>query len=466
LAAGPVKALRGARCMLQIAGFGLYSRHLPQPASEMARLLTETPSILIDNVTDWLMGEALGEPGIERLVEGTVARVDAAGIPIQRFHISFNMLHPLYSGLSLTWRRGQKVEVTHLVQTGNSDNPAWRNSPLFHMIEHRIMSLRRRLVGPEAMFDFPILEELRAEGATDYFAFLIPFGEAEDDGLVGSWTTDRKRGFFDADLRALHRIQRRLAVACRMIIRGQVAKNVVATYLGRGAGERVLAGQIKRGDGETIPAVIWYSDLRGSTAMAERLDREAYTAVLNEYFECIGGAVLEAGGEILDFIGDAVLAIFPIDPEKANPGDACAIALGAAKKAQSRIDRANEEHASNGMPTLSFGLALHIGDMMFGNIGTRERLSFSVIGPSVNQVARLEALTKVVGRQIVASKPFAQTCLGAWESLGKHQVQGIANPVEVFAPRRAAPAKPARQKAAPARRVAQRRSRRPVAKAR
>src|SRR6185503_12896984 len=250
----------------------------------MARLTAaDHPNILIDNVTDWLMGEALSEPDIEQLVEGTVARVDAAGIPIQRFHISFNLLHPLYAGMSLTWRRGEKLEVAQLERTMDSTNPEWVKSPLNHMIQRRILSLRRRLVGPEAVLDFPVLEELRAGGATDYFAFLIPFGSGENDGLVGSWVTDRKRGFFDADLRALHRIQRRLAVACRMIIRGKVAENVVDTYLGRSAGERVLAGQIRRGDGETIPAVIWYSDLRGSTAMAERLDRAAYTEILNCY---------------------------------------------------------------------------------------------------------------------------------------------------------------------------------------
>jgi adenylate cyclase len=285
------------------------------------------------------------------------------------------------------------------------------------------------------MLDFPVLEELRAGGATDYFAFLIPFGDAQNDGLVGSWVTDRKRGFFDADLRALHRIQRRLAVACRMIIRGKVAENVVDTYLGRSAGERVLAGQIRRGDGETIPAVIWYSDLRGSTAMAEKLSREAYTEVLNCYFGCVGGAILKAGGEILDFIGDAVIAIFPIEGDATRRGDACSRALGAAHDAQRRIDGTNADRAKHGMPQLSYGLALHVGDMMFGNIGTPERLSFSVIGPSVNQVARLEALTKEVGRPIVASRAFTDSCPANWESLGKHKVQGIAEPIEVFAPK-------------------------------
>jgi adenylate cyclase len=289
------------------------------------------------------------------------------------------------------------------------------------------------------MLDFPILKELQAEGATDYFAFAIPFSSVQNDGLVGSWVTDRKRGFFDADLRALHRIQRRLAVACRMTIRGQVAENVVETYLGRGAGERVLAGQIRRGDGETIPAVIWYSDLRGSTAMAEKLSREGYTEVLNCYFECVGGAIMAAGGEILDFIGDAVLAIFPIDGKDSRRSDACARALAAAHDAQRRLDKTNAARATRAMPQLAFGLGLHVGDMMFGNIGTPQRLSFSVIGPSVNQVARLEALTKEVGRPIVASRAFVDSCPGGgWDSMGKHKVQGIAEPIEVLAPKRAA----------------------------
>ncbi len=413
----------------------------PQNADMARTPAAEHPNILIDSVTDWLMGEALGEPDVEQLVEGTVARVDAAGIPILRFHISFNVLHPLYSGLSLTWRRGGKVQVTHLERTVDNDNPAWTASPLHHMIQRHLTSLRRHLAGPEAVLDFPILAELRADGATDYYAFLIPFGSGQNDGLVGSWVTDRKRGFLDADLRALHRVQRRLAVACRMLIRGKVAKNVVETYLGRSAGDRVLAGQIRRGDGETIPAVIWYSDLRGSTAMAERLSREAYTEVLNCYFECVGGAVLDAGGEILDFIGDAVLAIFPIDggsrADAARRTEACGRAFAAALEAHRRLDRTNAARVPRAMPQLAFGLGLHVGDVMFGNIGTPGRLSFSVIGPSVNQVARLESLTKELGRPIVASRAFVESCPGsAWDSLGKRKVEGIAAPIEVFAPKR------------------------------
>lgn len=395
----------------------------------------DSSSVLIDQITDWLMGEALGEPDIQALIEGTASRVEAAGIPVSRLSVAFTILHPLYRASSITWRRGAKLEVTQLIRSQEASTLAWQQSPLNHMIQRQLTSLRRRLAGPDALLDFPLLKELSDQGGTDYFAFAIPFGKTTHEGLVGSWVTDRKRGFLESDFRALTRIQRRLAVALRMTIRRQVAENVVVTYLGRGAGQRVLAGQIQRGDGETIPAVIWYSDLRGSTAMAERLDRDAYTTILNCYFGCIGGAVMEAGGEILDFIGDAVLAIYPID---GAPEATCKRVLGAAHDAQRRLDGTNLERASGGLPTLTYGLGLHLGEVMFGNIGTPDRLSFSAIGPSVNQVARLESLTKTVGRPIVASRAFMKACGGAWEALGRHAVQGIAEPIEVFAPGRAA----------------------------
>lgn len=400
----------------------------------------DSANVLVDQISDWLMAEALREPDIVSLVDGTAARVDAAGIPLQRFHISFNMLHPLYRGLAITWRRGAATAFEQLERTVTNENPDWLRSPLKHMLERRLPLLRRRLSGDAAMLDFPLLEDLRDQGATDYFAFLIAFNDAQDDGLIGSWSTDRPRGFLDGDLRALERIQTRLAVACRMIIRGQVAQNVVQTYLGKGAGRRVLSGQIRRGDGETIPAVIWYSDLRGSTAMAERLDRDSYTDILNCYFGCVGGAVMEAGGEILDFIGDAVLAIFPVDGK--SPREAAGRALAAAQDAQRRMDGTNAERAGKSLPQLAYGLGLHVGEVMFGNIGTPERLSFSVIGPSVNQVARLESLTKRVGRPVVASRDFVEACAGAWHSLGHHEVAGIAKPIEVFAPGDTARPKP------------------------
>ncbi len=397
----------------------------------------EFSSVLIDQVIDWLMESALRHTPIDALVEGAAMRVDAAGIPLLRFHMSFNILHPLYEGLSLTWRRGAGLEVLELDRTTRPENTAWQQSPFQYLIERKLPSLRRRLAGAEAVFDFSVLKTLREAGGTDYLAFVVPWGTSRYDGLAGSWVTDRPSGFSDSDLWALARLQRSLAVAGRMSIRGQVAENVVATYLGRDAGTRVLRGQMRRGDGEALPAVIWYSDLRDSTEMAATLPAADFIAVLNAYFEATAGAVLKQGGEILNFIGDAVLAIFPIAAD-ADPAAVCGRALDAARDASQRLAAINDERAGGGRPPLAYGLALHRGDVVFGNIGTPERLAFSVIGPTVNAVARMEGLTKVVGRPLLVSAAFADALPLQWEPLGAHKVRGLAEPIAIFAPAQSA----------------------------
>jgi adenylate cyclase len=197
---------------------------------------------------------------------------------------------------------------------------------------------------------------------------------------------------------------------------------------------RVLAGQIQRGDGETIHAVIWYSDLRGSTPMADALPRDDYIRTLNDYFECAGGAVLAHDGEILAFIGDAVLAIFPVDETPEATTRACERALAACREAQSRLAAVNLRRREAGEDQLKFGLALHLGDVLFGNIGLPERVSFSVIGSTVNEVARLEALTKELGRQVLATGAFAGHTSIVWDNLGRHQLRGVGAPLEVLSP--------------------------------
>jgi adenylate cyclase len=423
----------------------------------MARI-PRAGAILVDRVSDWLMECALGRASLPELVQGTAVRVNAVGIPVSRFHISLSVLHPLYRGMALTWRRGEEL-ATDLhdavpifapsrgagvqINTFVNETTAWRESPFRHMIEHRLPHLRRRLSGPEALLDFPILTEFAAAGHTDYLAFAVPFGEASaavqqesggPDGIVGSWTTDRRTGFSEPELTALMRIEPLFAAACRMTVRGHVAENVVATYLGRNAGRRVLSGQIRRGDGETLAAVIWYSDLRGSTKLAETIARERYTSILNSYFECVGSPIVEAGGEILDFIGDAVLAIFPLAGSRSQQSQTAARALAAAQHAFARSAEANVGRRSEDLPELAFGLALHAGDVMFGNIGTPDRLSFSVIGSSVNEVARLEALTKKLGRPLLVSKAFADLLPIGWNDLGQHVVEGVRSPLDVFEP--------------------------------
>jgi adenylate cyclase len=389
---------------------------------------------LIDGVADWLMGQALAEADFETLFEGCCARLGAAGIPLWRAHVTFRILHPLYEAMGMTWLRGAGVEAVRYPYRLDGEFPAaFKANPFYHMIRTQLPLLRRRLAGPEALVDFPLLVELRSQGASDYFAYLISFGAGEEDGMIGSWATDRRGGFTEGQLGALQRVQQRLGVACKMWLRGEIAKSVVATYLGPDAGLRVLDGRIRRGDGETVHAAIWYSDLRDSTPMADRLPRDAFIQALNDYFECAGGAVLRHDGQILNFIGDAVLAIFPTG-KGVGARRACRRALAAGTDAQRALGSVNRRRAELGQDPLSFGLALHLGDVLLGNIGVPERISHSVIGATVNEVARLEALTKKLERPVVASESFAARAPGAWDDLGRHRLRGVKAPLRVFAP--------------------------------
>lgn len=394
------------------------------------------PSVLVDQVADWLMAQSLETPTMETLFEGCCERLYGAGMPLFRVHIAYRTLHPLISGVGLTWRRDKPVVVERFPHHDGPEPERWLRSPHYHLIEHRLPMMRRKLTGPEALIDFPILEEFQDEGGTDYLAFLAPFSETGNDGLISSWLTDRPSGFSDAEVQAIIRIQQRFAVACKIVTRGEIARNVMTTYLGPDAGLRVLDGQIRRGDGERIHAAVWFSDLRGSTAMAEDLAPEDYIATLNAFFDAVGGAVLAKHGEILGFIGDAVLAIFPIRKGQATTAKACQRALAAARLAAQRVERLNQERAESGQAPIAYGLGLHLGDVTFGNIGVDERLSFSVIGPTVNEVARLEGLTKKLKRPVIASELFRKAVSSGakWESLGEHRLAGVHRPLKVFAP--------------------------------
>ena len=402
-------------------------------AEQVSQAAVQAPS-LIDEVANWLMTQALEETDFESMYEGCCERLLAAGVPLWRGHIAFSVLHPLYSGMGMTWLRHRGVEFETYEHVEGQHPDRFMVSPLYHMIKSRIPFLRRHLTGSEALLDFPVLSEFRDMGATDYLGFLIPFGGGELDGMAGSWTTDRPSGFSDHDIQALLRLQQRLGVACKMRIKDQIARSVVTAYLGADAGLRVLSGQIRRGEGETIRAAIWYSDLRDSTQLADALSRDDYIQVLNDYFECAGGAVLAHGGDILNFIGDAVLAIFPIRKGQTTAKQACKQALAASRDAQRRLAATNVNRQGLGAKPLSFGLGLHVGEVRFGNIGVPERVAFSVIGPTVNEVARLEALTKKLGHPVLATESFARNVAVKWVRLGRHKLRGVGEPIEVCAP--------------------------------
>lgn len=400
----------------------------------------------IDALSDWLMEQALSEPELEQLIEGCNRRLHAAGIPVSRSIITSPILHPLYRSFTVLWTLEDGIETTyHVHDSVNRD--AWKASPLRYILQHRLPAFRRQLVGDNAVLDFPILEELAENGMTDYLCYLVPFGDdqkevlGEDEfgsGIIGSWCTDRPAGFSDADLRALNRVQQRLAVAVKMRVKDKIAISILETYLGQDAGRKVLNGQIKRGDGERIYSVIWYSDLRNSTKLADSMTGDKYIELLNRYFECTANAVLECHGEVLRFPGDAVLGIFPIN-ELTETSVACLNALKAATSAFKRLEILNHERTQAGETALDFGIGLHVGEVLFGNIGVPQRLEFSVIGPAMNETARIEALTKELDADILTSENFVQhlkdaqcKTIGECKLLGDYALQGIGKPMKVY----------------------------------
>ena len=411
----------------------------------MAGSAMQTDTALIDDVADWLMSRALEDSSVEAILQGCCTRLVAADIPVSRVALTYRTLHPLFRAIGLRWRRGGAVETDELLH-GTDTSVAFLRSPFHHLLNSGLGFLRRRLEGDRPTLDFPLLAELRdQERVTDYVAWAVPFGPPQAtpdarsaDGLLGSWSTDQPGGFTDAHLIALKRVQRRLAVACKVTIKNQITHNVLAAYLGPDAAERVYSGSISRGSGENIHAVIWFADLRDSTRLSTEMPVEAFLGLLNEFFECIAEPVLEKGGEVLRFIGDAVLAIFPM--RGAHSGKAancpihraaCETALAAALEAIRRAETLNARRAAQGKSALRFGIGLHVGDVMYGNIGVPSRVEFSVVGAAANHAAKIELLCKLLDVPLVVSQEFSRIAPGPWQSMGRHRLPGIDKPQRV-----------------------------------
>jgi adenylate cyclase len=389
---------------------------------------------LVERTADWLMAQALKDADLKDIVRGCCERLHGAGVPITRVQFTFTLLHPLYRASGYTWQRGHGLQVDAFRHPPGGIVPERvLKSPYFHLIKHGLDHLRRRLDTGGAV-EFPVFDELREMGLTDYLAFTNSFANEKGQGMAGSWATDQRGGFTDGEIEALLRIQDPLAVACKMATRSRLAQNVLSTYVGAEAGGRVLSGQIKRGDGETSRAAIVWGDLRNSTQMAEQLGRQAYIDNLNSFFDATAGAVADGGGEILSFIGDGFLSVFPCERNQKESAKACNLALAAALDATHRMVEANRQRVANNAAPLGYGLSLHIGNVMFGNVGLAERLAFSVFGSTVNEASRLETLTKKFATPIVASEEFTTYCGGEWEALGSESLRGVNAAMMVFRP--------------------------------
>jgi adenylate cyclase len=298
------------------------------------------------------------------------------------------------------------------------DRDAFRNSPMAHVSDSGL-ALRRKLADPNCPMDYPVLQDLREESVTDYLISPLHFTNGATH--FASWATQQAGGFTDANIATIESVVSPLTRVAEIRAAQRVARNLLATYIGAKAGERVLAGQIRRGSTEEIHAAIWLSDMRGFTRLADRLAPQALVDLLNRYFDCQVPAILERGGEVLKFMGDGLLAIFPFG-DGVKPSEVCEGALAAA--CQARANVADLCSAPN--EPVRFGLALHVGDVLYGNIGSGDRLDFTCIGPAVNLAARLEKLAGRLGRTIVASQAFANYCGDDLMPMGKFAVAGFA----------------------------------------
>ena len=376
------------------------------------------------------------------LFDGYCQRLVIHGTPLWRAHSAMETLHPQWSGYGMTWRRDLNAIAPEQYAQGSMAESEWLASPFQHLIDRARAqeenpSMRRRLCDGPDQRDFPVLVEFHAEGATDYIAYLFVFGGGGDrsqgTGVVYSFATDREGGFSDDDTTLVQATLPALSLAMKAHAGHVIASGLLGTYLGEDAGRRVHAGSVMRGSVDKLRAVLWYADIRGFTAVSDSAPGPVVVELLNDVFEILTASLRERGGQVLKFIGDAMLATFPF--EDADRAETCRRALDAAIEAMRNIDALNTTRAARGAPVAAVDLALHLGDVLYGNVGATDRLDFTVIGPAINEVARIEALCEPLGRSVLASAEFvaaAMDCSERLDSLGRHALRGVRQAKEIF----------------------------------
>jgi len=375
----------------------------------------------------WLVGDAPVREGMPTLFPAFCDQLVRAGLPIWRASLGLETLHPEASGFMLVWRDGTLTSEEPR-RAGVLTSEPYLRSPI-RVVDETNQPFRRRLA-QEGSGGFPVLEDLVAEDATDYAMLPLLFVDTSRTAVI-SFATKSPTGFSEEEMRALDEASRLLSPYAERALLRRIAIDLLAAYLGRAAGRRVYQGRVERGDVETLEAAIWFCDLRGFTALAEHLPRREVIALLNRWFDAVGGAVVAEGGEILKFMGDGFLAVFLVGGE---PDIVCDRAFAAAEAAVAASRSLDQEFAREGRAPLRFGLGLHLGEVEFGNVGTHDRLDFTAMGPAVNHASRLEALTKQLPTPVLASAAFAAHVSRPMRPLGRFALRGVAGEVEVYAP--------------------------------
>lgn len=362
-------------------------------------------------IAAWLIDEARKIERAQDAITELGTRLLAAGVPVARISLFLSTLHPEIMGAQFRWLAGQETEVMEAPFT-LPEEEEYQRSPVLQ-IQRSSLPIRRRLAGPDAVLDFPVLEEFRDQGATDYLALPLFFTDGQVH--VATFVSRAPGGFADGDIAVLEAIQAPLTRVVEVRALRRMAINLLDAYVGHEAGGRILSGRIRRGDVESIRAVLWLSDMRGFTALSDRLPPEDLIGLLNRFFDAQVPAIRAQGGEVLKFMGDGLLAVFRVGGE-ADAAAVCRRAVEAARAADAALGRAD----------IRFGLGLHLGDMLYGNIGGGGRLDFTCIGPAVNRVARLERLAGHLGRRIVCSGAFAAEVGDVMLPLGDFTLAGFS----------------------------------------
>jgi len=382
----------------------------------------------LQKITDWLIdgaGSAPNPPG--RVLAETCEHMVRAGLPLWRVGVFVRTLHPDIFGRSFVWRHGAEVVMTS-ANFDVRDSDEFRSSPL-SVLYSTEKEVRRRLSDSAAIDNSPFLADMRQEGVTDYIAFPLRF----TDGSIHSatWATKRPGGFTEGHIEGLRKVVPPLARVIEIMSWRRTASSLLDTYVGNRAGERILGGQIRRGHTDTMQAAIWLSDLRGFTALSDRLPAETVVDILNHYFDCQVSSIGTHGGEVLKFMGDGLLAVFPIDEYVGDVQQVCSSVLEAARESRARVEEM-QYPIGDVIERFRFGVALHVGRILYGNIGGGNRLDFTCIGPAINLAARLEKIAGRLSRTIVASAGFAGMSAGSWTDLGEFPIAGFSKAERVY----------------------------------
>lgn len=402
--------------------------------SAAGRQPSEAPDLSWSNspVASWLASHNGVSLGASALLGGLCDRLAASGLPIARVNMALDDHHPQIAVRGFKWIAGGGVEELAF-PLGEGSGKEYRRSPMAVIREGGVSGIRQRLDGPQTSGLYGVMLDLRAEGFTDYAAMPLNFSNGSVQFI--SWATKKKGGFTTGELKQLYDLLPLMCLRFELDHSRLVTETLLNTYHGKRAAERILGGTIRRNQGERIASILVYSDLRGFTAMADRHPAETVTRVLGDYYEAVAGPIEAHGGDIIKMIGDGLLAIFTYVDPMMGPCEntqACA-AVAAVIEAHNNLKALKSADLPDGIDALRAGFALHTGTVTFGNVGSSSRLDFTAIGPAVNEVTRLESLTKTLGAPILATSLFARLeCTAEMTSLGFHTLRGVREPQEIF----------------------------------